>query len=415
MSHLPVRRLPALQLTVAAASVLVAFGASADPNPYYLRAKQAFTRESNVYRNVESAEKSDTSSASTLSVGLDQPIGRQRLLADAYVKHTNYHDESHLDNTGYGLNVRAALETVNRLSGGLNYSTSRGLASFESGTATSRVTEKNMVSQQMLGGQARLGMASLWVLETGYTWREQEYSAQAFQPQEQESHMFNVGARYRPTDLISFGVAVRHTDGRIPNFRPGVEDKYDRDDLDFTVSWRPNGLSNFDARLSRTRTDHELVDARDFKGFTGSLAYRYRPTGKLSFNAAFVRETDDETGAFTIPGLPEEFGDAQLPVQNTTQINSYRFGIGYQATAKIRLNLGLRQSRRKLEESFPTGQSGRDRTNVAGLGLDYNISRNWLAGCNYNWEKRRVSSDNRNFSFPYKAESVGCMAQFALQ
>ncbi|WKB52162.1 hypothetical protein [Eleftheria terrae] len=413
MSHLPGRRLRAMQLPLAAACALVVHGAPALANPYYLYATQEFAHDSNLFRERDGRERSDTRSSTGVTVGVDEMIGRQRLIGSALVRRNLYRDQDQLNNTEYGVNLRADLETINRLSGGLRYSTSRRLAKFETSTDTARSTERNLLSLQDFGARAQLGMASLWVLEGGYSYRDQEYSAKAYESLEQKTHTVNAGARYRPSDLISFGVALRNTKGRIPHYRPGVEDEYDRKDLDFTVLWKPNGLSTLDLRLSRTKTDHDVASARDFTGFTGSLAYGYQPTGKLRFNVNLVRETNDESSAFEIPGL-ENFS---IPLENTRLIHSLRLGTSYDATAKIRVSAGLRYTRRNIEQGtlFGGTQKGSDRTTGANLGINYAFSRNWLFGCNLGWEKRKVGDEADGISFPFKAETASCLAQFMLQ
>ncbi|MCW7537292.1 hypothetical protein OOT46_05430 [Aquabacterium sp. A7-Y] len=413
MSYLPGRRLRASQLPLAAACALVVQAAPALADPYYLQASQEFSRESNLFRDRDGAERSDTISSSTLQVGVDQPIGRQRLVGSAMVQRNLYKDQSHLNNTAYGVNVRADLETVNRISGGLRYSNSRRLAEFETGSATTRNTERNLLTLQEFGARGQLGMASLWVLETGYTFRDQDYSAKAFESLVQKSHAVNFGTKYRPSDLINFGLGYRQTAGRIPNYRPGIEDEYDRKDIDFTVLWKPNGLSTLDMRLSRTHTDHDVVDAKDFKGFTGNIGYSYRPGGKLSYKLNLIRETNDDTSLLDFG----EFAGIDLgsqPLENTRTITSLRFGTVYDATAKIRLTGGLRYIRRNIEETGLVNRNGSDRTTVATLGANYAFSRNWTFGCNVAWEKRKAD-ESEGVSFPFKAETASCMAQFLLQ
>ena len=59
--------------------------------------------------------------------------------------------------------------------------------------------------------------------------------------------------------------------------------------------------------------------------------------------------------------------------------------------------------------------SGSDRTTALNLGVDYAINRLWLVGCQLGWEKRRVSDDGSQVSFPFEARTATCLAQLTLQ
>lgn len=413
MSYLFVRCALVRQLPIAAACALLSAGAAAEANPYYLKAKQAFTHDSNIFRNREGAEQSERISTTGLEVGFDQPISRQRLMANAHVQRSIFRDNDQLDNTSYGVGLRAHLETVNRISGGLHYSNDRSLASFDTYTGATRVTERNMVTQQEYGARIQYGAASLLVLEGGYTHRDQDYSAEAFASREQRTDTVNAGVRYRPSDLISFGVAGRYTRGRIPNYTPTTADKYKRRDIDFTTTWVPTGLSTLSARVSLTSTDHDQAEARDFDGLTGALTYGYRATGKLGFNVQLVRETNDESGYYlTETDTPEQQPIELTPLQETRLIHSLRLGASYEATAKIRLTGGVRYTDRSIRVQ---SGSGSDRTTGVDLGASYAISRAWLVACNLGWTKRSAGEGSADVSFDYKSRTASCMAQLALK
>lgn len=412
MSYLFVRRALVRQLPVAAACALLSAGAAAEANPYYLRAKQAFTHDNNVFREREGEEESETTSSTRLEVGIDQPISRQRLIANAHVERNVFRDNDQLDNTAYGVGLRADLETINRISGGLRYSRNHSLASFDSYTGTNRITERNMVTQQDYGAHIQYGGFSLLTLEAGYTHRDQDFSADAFASREQRTDTVNAGVRYRPSDLISFGVAGRYTRGRIPNYTPTTADKYKRRDLDFTTTWVPTGLSTLSARVSLTSTDHDQAQARDFDGVTGALTYRYKPTGKLGFNLQLVRETNDESGYYlTEPETPEDPVEL-TPLQETKLIHSARLGVSYEATAKIHLTSGVRYTDRSIRVQ---GGSGSDHTTGIDFGARYAISRAWLVGCSVGWTQRSADDDSADVSFDYKSRRASCLAQLTLK
>lgn len=411
MSHLPVRRALVRRLPVAAACAALSLGAAAQANPYYLQLQQSFTHDTNLFRERDGQEDSDLISTTGLEVGLDQPISRQRLRARAHVERNRFRDNDHLDNTSYGVGVRADLETVNRISGGLHYNHERNLASFDTYTGSVHLTERNMIRRQDYGARIQYGGMSLLTLEAGYVHRDQKYSADAFQNREQRSDTVQAGVRYRPSDLVGFGLAGRYTRGRIPHYTPTEGDKYKRRDLDLTATWVPTGLSTLNARVSLTSTDHDLAEARDFDGVTGAISWRYQPTGKLTLNLHLVRETNDETGFYLAePETPDE--PPQLAtLQETKLIHSARLSATWAATAKIRLTGGVRHVDRNIRV---TDGRGNDRTTTAELGASYAITRSILFGCNVGWVQRDTSSGAASVSYDYSSRTASCLARLTL-
>lgn len=421
---------PAALAAAAFVCGLAAPPAAAQLRPYFLTATQAFTHDSNLFRDREGAERSDRISSTGLRVGLDQPIGRQRLLAHAGVRRNEFNENSQLDNTEYDVHLRGELSTVQRLSGSVWYMNSRSLVNFANYTGTTVVRERNLQTLEEFGLKARLGGDSLWMVEAGWSHRDQDYSAEAFRSREQTSDTVSLGMRYRPSDLLTLGVAGRWTDGRTPEFRTTptgtpVQDKIRRRDLDFTATWVPTGLSTVNARLSLTSTDHSLAQQRDFDGLTGALMWSYQPTGKLGLRVELIRETNDEN---QFAWLPEAGGDPAAgtltPFEDTRLLTTLKVGATWDATAKLRVKTSARYTHRNIKDAVVRDQAGRpvlasasgsDRTTALTFGVDYAITRVWLVGCNLGWEKRRVSDDGSQVSFPFEARTATCLAQLTLQ
>lgn len=420
----------ALPVAAALACMVMAAPAAAQLRPYFLSATQAFTHDSNLFRDREGAERSDRISSTGLRVGIDQPIGRQRLLAYAGVRRNKFDEYSQLDNTEYDVNLRGDLSTVNRLSGSVWYTNSRSLVSFGSYTGTTVVRERNLQTLEDFGLKARLGGDARWVLEGGWSHRDQDYSSEAFRSREQTSDTVSLGVRYQPSDLLSLGVAGRATEGRTPEYRTTaggepVKDKIRRRDLDFTAVWVPTGLSTLSARLSLTSTDHSLAQQRDFDGVTGALTWAYRPTGKLGLRVELIRETNDQSQLAWLPDTLDDPANLTLtPFEDTRLLTTLKVAATWDATGKLRVKGNARYTHRNIKDAVVRDEAGRpvlasasgtDRTTALGFGVDYAITRAWLVGCNLGWEKRRVSDDGSQVSFPYEARTATCLAQLTLQ
>jgi hypothetical protein len=399
-SNQQVARFGLATLTAACVSCVMA-----QTNPYYVGVSQVFTRDSNLFRVADSQVKSvDLISTTSLLAGINQPIGRQRLFADANVRYNRFRDNDRLDYTGYGLNVGMDWATIERLSGSLAYSLNQTLASFsEDGVAAVTTTANRERSQQFLA-RGQLGLDGPLSLEAMFTHRRLDYSAASFAVNEFSQNMVSVGALYRPSGMLTLGTALRGTRGRYPFAigTPGAfqADEYNRNDLDLTAVWTPTGQSTVAARLSFGKEDHDLVKARDFSGATGTVTWQYKPTGKLTFTTDLIRETGAEA---SFNGV--SFANANPIGNNSQQSSAMQVRAVWEATAKIQVNAGARYTERDLVNGLISG--GTDKTAQANLGAQYTPTRTWLLGCNLAREKRGGATPA-----PYNANIVGCSAQF---
>jgi hypothetical protein len=273
-------------------------------SPYYIGVSQAFTHDSNIFRDPDGPlVTSDTISTTGLRLGIDQPISRQRLGADLNVRYNKYFDNSQLDNTGYGINLRGDFETANNLSGDLRYTRAQFQAPFEDNRSLARLTSKNQLSLDELAGRVQYGLRARWIIEGTGLYRQQSYSAVQYQYQEQREGQLGVNLRYRPSDRVTVGVGFRGTQGKLPNYIPAAGstpgDKYNRQDIDFLGTWIVSGLTTVNGRISATNASYDRATERDFSGITGEVGASYRPSGRLVFNANASRETNDASSRYT--------------------------------------------------------------------------------------------------------------------
>ena len=342
-----------------------------------------------------------------LIAGIDQPVGRQRLFVDASLRTTRYQDITQLNNEGYALRGGIDWETVGRLSGNLTAQANQTLARY--GVAGAAViTDRNLERVQELRGNAVWGAQQTLGAEIGGATRNLEYSNVAAQGQNVREDSINGGLRYRPSDLIRFGVGVRFTDGRYPKFfaaAPGSAAplEYERRDVDFTVNWTPTGRSTLEARLSGTSQEYQQDPSRDFDGVTGSLSWLFRVGGRLGMRADIFRDTG--TGAtFLLLGQARTgaVGD------NSGVATGYRLGGTYEITGKTQAEFNLGQTRRE----FDGAGAGNDTTTTYGVGLRWAATRAVGVGCQISGEQRSSSSV---LSSDYSARLVLCTAQMVLR
>ena len=390
---------------------LVARAAHAEADPFYFGISQSLGHNSNVYR-VGNQEIPDKFATTSINAGFDQPIGRQRVFASASVRATRYEDIRILDNTGYGLNAGWDLSTIGRVSGGIGVAVNRSLANYAAAGDQQQVpqTKLNQETSSQANLRVQVGLVSLLSFNALASHSEIKYSAVEYDRSEVRQSAGSLGLTYRPSGLLSLGGALRATQGEYPNVpvpSPGKNDKFDRKDLDLTAAWAATGLSSINARLSYGRSAFDGQTQRNAKGATGSLAWDWKPTGKLAFNTSLSRDTGTETALYA---LANNAGNAVG--DNSTLTNAFGLSVGYEASAKIRLTLGTRYARRELVSGALTG---RDSVANVSLGASYAPTRSWQLGCNASQEDRKPTDSTSSVSSRYSTTQANCNAQFTIR
>jgi hypothetical protein len=391
-----------------AVSLLVGAAASRadEPNPYYIGLTQAFTRDSNIFRVPDGP--GDTYSSTGIVAGLDQPIGRQRVYANANVRNNRFNDLDQLNNVSYGVNGGLDWSAMERLSGSLNVFSNRNLANY-SAAIDEQVARRNVETTDQVMARVQYGLAGLLSIDGGVAHRRLDYSDEEFASARFRQNSVFAGIKYRPSGALTLGVGLRGTEGRYPS----IDVDFDRRDVDFTATWIATGQSTINARLSASRQDNKGsgFDTRDFSGATGFLGWDYKPTGKLSFRTAISRDTGTETSFLRLT----EDAPQSIAFGDTARLTSAITVSGkYEATAKIAVTAAGKYAKRDLASTVVSvpATTGTDRFGSVGLGLTYAPTRNWLLGCSLGYEKRGARG---GLSTSYEADTATCSAQFVIQ
>ncbi len=404
----PARHQAAL-LTLVVLLAGVGADSHAETSPYYVGLSESIGHNSNLYRT-STNELPDKYSLTSLNLGFDQPIGRQRLFAGASLRATRYEDVHVLDNVGWGVNAGLDWATIERLSGSLGVASNRTLANYAASGDEVQTTQRNLETSSQANLRVQLGVASLLSLNTALSHSEISYTAPEYRAAQVRQNAGSLGFTYRPSSLLSMGAALRATRGEYPNvIVPGTGDKesFDRDDVDFTSTWVASGLSTLNARLSYGRTAFEGQVLRNVKGVTGSLVWDWKATGKLSFTTSLSRDSGSETALYA---LANNQGNAVG--DNSVLTNALALSVAYEASAKIRVTLGGRYARRELVSGSITG---RDRSSTLSLGTSYAPSRAWQLGCNASRDARASLDNATVVSTPYRATLASCSVQLSIR
>ncbi len=382
--------------------------AQAQSSPYFIGVSQSLGHNSNLYGSANN-EVPDKFAVTSLNLGFDQPIGRQRLFAGTSVRATRYEDVRVLDNVGYGVNAGWDWATIERLSGSVGVASNRTLANYASSGEEIRTTKRNLETSSQASLRAQLGVASLLSLNTALSHSEISYTAPEYQAAEVRQNVGSLGFTYRPSSLLSMGVALRATRGEYPNVvvpSTGKKETFKRDDIDLTSTWVASGLSTINARLSYGRSTFEAQTLRNVKGATGSLTWDWKATGKLNFTTTLSRDSGSETALYALANNQgSAIGD------NSVLTNAYALGVAYEASAKIRLTLSGRQAQRELVSG---GVTGRDRSRNASMGANA-ATRAWNFGCNASRDARQPLDNSAQVSTRYSATLASCNVQLTLR
>jgi hypothetical protein len=412
------RRFGLVPFVVALLGTGVAGSAVAQVSPYYIGASQAFSHDSNIFRVADgNPASSDVWSTTSLLMGIDQPIGRQRVYADADIRYNKYQDLDQLDGTGYRVGLGLDWATIERLSGRLSFNAAEGLAAYGSAD-TPPTTEKNTERSQEALASVRLGgTEARFNLEGTLSHRELNYSLDSWDRYDYRRDTVGLGLIYRPSGALTLGAGARYTRGTFPRFTKDpsgayIADDYDRNDVDLTGVWEATGASRVNARISFTDESHDIAGARDFSDITGAIAWDWRPTGKLRFLTELARDSGQELNPLSsVGGTISTVGDTS---QLADQIQVQAF---YDATAKIQLNALARYTHRSLVDTLSLGggmitSAGTDDTTALSLGVRYNPTRTIQIGCSIGTESRNADS---TVSYDYSADYASCFAQLLLQ
>jgi hypothetical protein len=364
----------------------------------YIGVSQAFSHDSNVYRT-STNESKETISVTGVLAGIDQPIGRQRIYGDVAAQINRYQNNDVLNNKSYAINAGLDWQTIEFLSGTLHYSTRNSLADF--GELNGSTAASDQITQQFLAN-VRLGLTSKLSFDTSYEYRDFKYKNDLYADRNYNQHTVGGGFHWGRADQLVFGLGYRATKSRTPEFQdtPPFEDELDRRDIDFTTTWAPTGFSSISARISSTKETHSLDSVGERSGWTGAFSWDYKPTAKLGFVAAIVRDSGAEA---TFIGMAPD-GTKPLRVDQSTLSTTSQLRASYAMTSKISLNGDVHYRKGKL--------AGGTQETVGAymLGITYEPLRSVLLGCNVDYENRDTSA-----ATAYTVTVGTCSAQFTLK
>jgi hypothetical protein len=411
-------RLALLAALAALAQPALAQAQADDTTPYYFGGSLGLARVTNLYRQ-SNASNDDTVTSIGLLAGMDERLGRQHLTLDGSLQDNRYSKNDGLNNASYNLRGALNWQTVDNLSGTLSAKSTRALADFNIGGGVDPIFRKNTERNDEYAALARLGVATRFTLEGGWTYRKREFSAIEYDRFDYSQNTGSLGIYGTPGANVKLGLVARHTKGQYPRYpvstvtdpvtgQPVIDpvtglpqvisapNDFTRNDIDFTTYWSTGGSSTLNTRLSRSRLKNSLTGLRDFSGTTGAIGWDWRPTAKLQLGLQYARDTGSETMARAI--------------DLNRVYTSWQVTGNYAMTAKLSANAMASRGRSRLVADASASTSVADtfdNDKTFGLGLRWAISRGFSLACQYT----RASRDSSVPQYVYTASSYGCTGQ----
>lgn len=387
------KALPLLGALLCAASVC------AETNPFSVGLATQRVEDSNVLRTPDSAAQSDSITTIGVRLGLDQPMGRDRLHATASYDQNRFGSQSALNNNAYRVDAGFDWTAANNWAG--EFGADAGEQLFRYDLQTGTVTPSIQRTQHAFA-RARVGIVTRWTFDGGVEAMDQSYSIVAAQNRDQNWQAISLGTRLQQTPDLSVRASLRAVQGKYPHL--GTGDSFDRNEAQLSASWHVSGASTLDTAVSVSQESHSLQSIRDATYWLGSVRWQWEPTAKTRLGLRLGRDSDTGTT------------DVASGITDVRVRDSLEFTVSYLPTAKIQVDAQARYARRNLDNTFVIAQGAAvvratDATNALSLSVAYHPIRPVDLGCTLSREQRTVSGANAGLTYPYAANVIGCFGQ----
>jgi hypothetical protein len=373
----PALRFPLPTLLACAAGALGLPASQAENLPVSMGISQQVQHDSNLLRRDDNAE-ADTISSTGLQIGLDKSYGRQRYTLDLVGRTNRYSKFDTYNNNSYDFDAGFRTEIGRDIALGLNGNASQELARFEdAGRAGVRV--KNPRNVRQLNARLTYGLYGPLSFNANVSRFDQDYDISTSYFEDIKTTTTSAGITWSPRQLVSFGLGISQA-------RSDVQTgslSYDRTrrSIDLTARWEVTGVSSLAGQLSFGKEEREIPGVTDWSddNWSALATWNYRPRGRLVFDTTLSRFTGSN-GQYT------ESGFYTFSQDESTTSTTLRLQVGWEATAKIRLNATADytlydRSRRTASAIgtlvFPTSSSKSSHYTVLGLSASWTPYR-WL-------------------------------------
>lgn len=289
-----------LRATLLAAGVLGATDARALlDDTLEVSASEMVGHDSNVFRIsngrdpatfLGSSSKADSYNVTTLGVGLDLPVSRQRFKASYAVNDVRYDHFSALNFHGYNGQAQWLWQAGNWTSGRFAYTESYALASLSN--FQTPVPNPLRVKQTLFDATHMLTPS--WRLMFGASDLRQENGDPARQANDAEVTAANASFGYLSRAGNFIGAGITYEGGRfpVPLALGGmqIDNGYTQRGANLLLDWTITAKSRVYARAGVGRRTYEQLTQRDYDGVIGRAEYEWKATAKLTLVATLQHD-----------------------------------------------------------------------------------------------------------------------------
>lgn len=409
-SDFRLRPIGRLGLGVALLGCLLAPTASlADPEDAFNFVGAASLRfEDNLFRLDDKAQAqallgetrmSDWVTSASAGIKIDKRYSLQRFQVDALATHTRHETFDFLDFDSFNYRAAWLWSVTPRLTGVLSADRQEMLTSFSDFRGTNSTVPLNRKNTQT--NESRIfsfdGDIGAGFHVIGGASELRSRNSQSFQPVgDYVQDGIELGGKYVSraenwVSLVQREIKGEYR-GRELNFFSQLDTDFDQSETEARMLWRITGKSEINARLTYVEREHDHFSSRDYSGVTGSLNYRWIPTGKLYIDTSLTR------GLSSFQELTSSYYDADtLAIAPTWAVT---------AKTKIRLKYSYGERDYKGALIQPVEQR-EDKLQSLVLSADWQATRTILVNGTLSREER----DSNLSGLDYEANMIGLSAQ----
>lgn len=394
---------------------LFAGSAWADLEPFSFGAAETVAHQSNLNHSDDSIRTADWISTTALTAGVNQALGRDKLVGSAELDY-NHYDRSHaLNSTGYRGSAEFDWSTIGDLSGALGADANRRqyvygeTADVTPGHTPTVTNVRNLQTDSHAFAKLMLSGESRWTVFGGGDVNKRTFSADTFQVDNEQQWSTNIGTRYSTSPDLSFGVTGAYVSGEYPHgSATNGSSKFNTRSVDLTTRWQASGNSLLDASAGYTSENNdELSSNRNF--VNGSLNWTWTPPSHFTVNLGLKRSSDVDSSTTLVNA-----GAVNSNNLNGTSINNVaHLETTYALTAKISLDASADYTQRKysdIKQLDGTDVNGATRTSRLYLTAHYQPTRTTDLSCGGGREVRKIDASVRLVTPAYTDNYLQCVA-----
>ena len=239
-------------------------------------------------------------------------IGQQTLHGTVEGRRFDYEHFTLLDHNEYLLDGGLNWALNNEVDGAIDFRQERSMASF----ADRNTSQLAMERDRAAGARINMMLTPEWLLQSGIRTHELDSPVQGSPSFELSENSINAAANYVGVQALSAGLYVEYLRGQYKSV-PGA-DQFNQATLDLTSTYSISGLSDINAKIGYSQRKDQQGSSSSASGYTGSLSYTRKLTGKTAVKVQLFRRISSYTAG--ADSVVEAGGSAGFNWQPTYKI-----------------------------------------------------------------------------------------------